>query len=47
MSSGRTPAEVLAASDVLRRHEHVAVIGAGTIGASWAALSSPTGSRCG
>jgi ketoreductase RED1 len=38
MSSGRTPAEVLAASDVLRRHEHVAVIGAGTIGASWAAL---------
>ncbi len=30
--------DVLAASDVLRRREHVAVIGAGTIGASWAAL---------
>ncbi len=33
-----TPAEVLATSVVLRRREHVAVIGAGTIGASWAAL---------
>jgi ketoreductase RED1 len=34
----RAPADVLAASDVLRRREHVAVIGAGTIGASWTAL---------
>lgn len=33
-----TPAEVLAANEVLRRREHVAVIGAGTIGASWTAL---------
>ncbi|GAC1531983.1 MAG: 3-hydroxyacyl-CoA dehydrogenase NAD-binding domain-containing protein [Acidimicrobiales bacterium] len=34
----RTSADVLAESDVLRRREHVTVIGAGTIGASWAAL---------
>lgn len=33
-----TPADVLAANDVLQRRERVAVIGAGTIGASWAAL---------
>jgi ketoreductase RED1 len=33
-----TPAEVLAANEVLRRREHVAVVGAGTIGASWTAL---------
>ena len=33
-----SPSDLLAASDVLRRHEHVAVIGAGVIGASWTAL---------
>jgi ketoreductase RED1 len=33
-----TPAGVLAANEVLRRREHVAVVGAGTIGASWTAL---------
>ena len=33
-----SPHDVLAASKVLQRREHVAVIGAGTIGASWAAL---------
>lgn len=33
-----TPQEVLANSEVLQRREQVAVIGAGTIGASWAAL---------
>jgi ketoreductase RED1 len=33
-----TPAELLAASDVLQRNEHVTVIGAGVIGFSWAAL---------
>ncbi len=33
-----TPADVLTANDVLQRRERVAVIGAGTIGASWAAL---------
>jgi ketoreductase RED1 len=32
------PADVLAASDVLRRRQRVAVVGAGTIGASWTAL---------
>jgi ketoreductase RED1 len=33
-----TPSAVLAASDVLRRSEHVTVIGAGVIGISWTAL---------
>lgn len=33
-----TPAELLAASEVLRSREHVAVLGGGTIGASWTAL---------
>src|SRR5438093_11160447 len=33
-----TPADALAASEVLQRREHVAVIGGGTIGASWSAL---------
>lgn len=37
MTAG-TPAEVLAGSDVLRRSERVAVIGAGVIGISWTAL---------
>lgn len=36
--STTTPADVLAAHDVLQRRERVAVIGAGTIGASWTAL---------
>jgi ketoreductase RED1 len=36
--SPATPAEVLAGSEVLRRNERVAVIGAGVIGISWAAL---------
>ncbi|GAC1589040.1 MAG: 3-hydroxyacyl-CoA dehydrogenase NAD-binding domain-containing protein [Acidimicrobiales bacterium] len=34
----QSSADVLSGSDVLRRREHVTVIGAGTIGASWAAL---------
>ncbi len=38
MSSRRTQADLLAASEVLRRRERVAVVGAGTIGASWTAL---------
>ncbi len=36
--SARKRADVLAASEVLQRRETVAVIGAGTIGASWTAL---------
>ena len=40
-----TPAQVLAASDVLRRRSHAVVIGAGTIGASWAALFLAHGLR--
>lgn len=40
-----TPSEVLAASEVLRRRENAAVIGAGTIGASWAALFLAHGLR--
>jgi ketoreductase RED1 len=34
----RRPADLLADSDVLQRYEQVAVIGAGVIGTSWAAL---------
>lgn len=37
-TAGRTTADVLNGSDVLRRREHAAVVGAGVIGASWAAL---------
>lgn len=37
MSQAR-PADLLAQSEVLQRHEHVAVIGAGVIGISWTAL---------
>ena len=37
-TAGRTAADVLNGSDVLRRREHAAVVGAGVIGASWAAL---------
>lgn len=36
--SPATPGDVLAGSEVLSRRQHVAVIGAGTIGASWTAL---------
>lgn len=32
------PADVLASSEVLQRYEHVAIIGAGVIGTSWAGL---------
>ena len=39
MSDGRaSPSDLLAASDVLRRYEHVTLIGADVIGSSWAAL---------
>src|SRR5215207_2386395 len=36
--TGTRPSDVLAASHVLQRRERVAVIGAGTIGASWTSL---------
>ncbi len=37
-NAARTPADVMAHNEVLQRREHAAVIGAGVIGASWAAL---------
>ena len=44
-ASPATPAELLAASEVLKRHERVAVIGAGVIGLSWTALFLAHGLR--